>query len=542
MTMRPVAEQPNSEIAVRIVGSNTFGRNDKMSSERTYNMMIADDWLVQTPGYKKQLTISSTGFGRGGFSSTRGNFMLVVIENMVYRVSGPKTALNFQFIFMIDTFFGDVSIDENIAYQITICDSQALWVYNWNTNMVTKATLPTNTQTGNPIVPGFVTFHDGYTIVPDTTSASWYLSPLNNPAGNWEWGGGSTPVFGTIQTKPDFAEAVLRAPGKGNLIYVFGQNVTEMWYDNGNQLFPYQRSNSVSIDYGCLSSNTIDTMDEYVAYLGVNEKAGPVLLVSSGGPFQKISTDGIDYLFAQLVHPEQSDGFFYKISGHVFYQITFSHAADNLSLIYDFNTQKFFYLTDENMNYHIAKTVMFYNNTYYFVSLNDGCLYEMSQEFTQYDYMDPKSGNGAIFEIPRMRVTDNLEQEDSSMFIGNSFTFLFEQGVDPFYPSSPIRLITTEGGKVLTQEAPVGYIGQFMQTEEVLAPYQPRIDLSLSFDSGQTFGNTVSYPLNALGDRKNRIVFWGLGGGNSLTIQLRFWSKYRVTCSDGVLSGRMRPD
>lgn len=537
--MQPSAERPKSEVPLMIVGSSTFGRNKKISPEQTFNMMISDGWLVQTPGYKKVLELSIGGVGRGIYSSAQGGFMIVVVDNTVYRVQGPPDLLSFQEIFTIDTYFGDISIDENVAYQIAICDGVAVWIYDWRANTSAKAVLPIDTQTGLEIIPGYVTYHDGYFIVPNTNSSFWYLSNLNNGL-DWNWSAGMGPVAGRILTKPTDAVAVLRAPGKGNLIYVFGKTVTEMWQNVGAQLFPYQRNSSVSIDYGCLSSTTIATMDNYVAFLGINEKSGPVILISEGGGFTHLSTDGIDFRLADLVAPEISYAFFFKIDGHVFYQITFYDPRDNLSLLYDFNTKKFFYVTDENMNFHIAEAVAFYNNTYYFVNLLGPSLFEMSGNYTTYDYSTPNNpAEQNIFEIPRVRICNSMEQADTSRFIANSLTFQIEQGVDPGYPGSLLDFITTEDGFVISEEAPVGYVGTFLSTEQVVNPYVPRIDMSISKDGGETFGNTVQKFLNPQGKRKNRVIFYRLGDVNDLCIQFRFWGKGRVTVSNGVFQARV---
>ncbi len=546
MLMRPVAEQPNSQVELKIVGGNTFGRNHKISSERTYNMFVSDKTLVQMPGYKKVIDTGNGLKGRCIYSSARGNFLIAVIGNEVFKIQGPETFLNYQRIFSLDTYSGDVSIDENLAYQIAICDGSSLWIYYWGPDpsvpRVTKAVLPINTNTGVSIVPGYVTYHDGYFIVPDTSSGDWYLSKPNDGT-TWNWGAGNTYVFSSIQTKATSAEAVLRAPGKGNLIYVFGQTVTELWNDVGTQIFPYQRNNSVSIDYGCISSNTIASMDEYVAFLGANEKAGPVILVSAGGPFEHISTDGIDFRLGELIAPQTSYGFFFKIAGHVFYQITFYDPRDNYSLVYDFNSKLFYYMTDENMNYHISESVGFYNNSYYFVSLNDDCVYQMSSEFYNYDYTSPVLGSTPkVYMIPTDRITNTVEQVDSSLFVGNSVSFIMEQGVDTYYQSSPFRLITTEDGLVITQEAQIGYVGPYIQTEYVLPMYVPVINMTISKDGGQTFGNAYAKELNPLGDRKNRVVFYGLGAANTLTFRFAFRTMYRKTISDGIIEVRERPN
>lgn len=539
--MNPMSSNGAATFPLNIVGSNTFGRNPKMSSEQTFNMIISDGWLVDSTGYKKILNLPQKGIGRGIFTSVRGGFMIAVVNNTVYRISGPPNFLTAQQLFKLNTFYGDITIDENVASEIGICDGQAVWIYNWRTNTSQAAVLPINGNTQQTITPGYITYHDGYFIVPDLTSSNWYLSKQNHGL-IWDWGAGSTYVFGAIQTKPTNAVAVLRAPGRGSLIYVFGLTVVELWQDTGAQLFPYQRNSSASIDYGCLSSTTIAAMDNYVAFLGANEKSGPAILVSAGGNFERLSTDGIDFKLADLHAPETSYAFFYRIDGHVFYQITFYDPRDNYTLIYDFNTKKFFYATDENMNFHIAEAVAFFNDTYYFVSLRDTGIYELNSKYTQYDYTDPSSSDSVVKEylIPRVRICNSIEEDDTGPRVINRLTFPMEQGVDQYFEMSEMYFASSEDGFVIAQEAAPGYIGDWVSQEIRIESYAPRIDLTMSKDSGQTFGNASQHFLSTQGNRKNRVMFWNLGQVNDFVVQLRFWSKARVTVGNGLVEVRPR--
>lgn len=524
-----------------MVGSCTFGRNPKISPSQTFNMYISDGWLVDNTGYRRVLNIPQVGGGRTVFRSERGGFFIAVINDTVYRISGPAQFLSAQLVGTINTFYGDVSIDENIASQIAICDGQALWIYNWLTHDFETAVLPENPNTELTITPGYVTYHDGYFIVPDVTSSNWYLSKSNNGL-IWNWGAGGNFVFGAIQTKPTNCVAVLRAPGRGSLIWVFGTDVTEPWQDTGAQLFPYQRNSSASIDYGCLSSSTIAAMDNYIAFLGSNEKSGPAILVSQGGNFERLSTDGIDFRLADLVSPASSTAFFYRLDGHVFYQITFYDPRDNFSLIYDFNTKKFFYVTDENMNFHIAAAVCFYNETYYFVSLKDSSIYELNSKYYTYNYSDPtlKTPTDQDYLIPCVRICSSMEEEDTNPRVFNRLMFEMEQGVDVNYPMSPFYFASSEDGFVISQESAPGYVGYYVSQENRIEAYAPRIDLTISKDSGQTFGNASQKFLDPLGNRKNRVIFWNLGQANDFVAQFRFWSRYRKTVSNGLVEVRPR--
>jgi hypothetical protein len=541
--MQPRAQRPEEEIPLMIVGGNEYGRFPKISDAQTFNMVISDNWLVPYAGYKKVLQITTRDFvGRAIYTSTRGGFMIAVIGNTVYKIQGTITSLNAQAIFDLNTYTGDVFIDENNASQICIADGQNLWVYNWFLNTIEAATLPINTQTGLQIKPGYVTFHDTYIIVPDLDSSYWYLSAPND-ALNWLWGAGDVAVAGALQTKPDNSVAVLRAPGKGSLIYVFGENVTEMWNDVGAQLFPYQRNNSTSIDFGCLSPSTIAAMGEQVIFLGINERSGPVIISCTGSNVKEISTDGIDYKLERLVNPAQSYAFFYKEAGHTYYQLTFTDPADNISFLYDVDMDKFFTPTDEDLNYHPAERVAFFNNTYYFVSLNDGNLYELSYAYTNYDYTDPSTiapnpNTPDVKTIPRIRICPPLRKSDNSRFVSTTLSFPIEQGQDTYFKKNLLSYITTEDGLIITEEAQPGYVGAGLGFEYTLNPYMPRIDISVSRDGAESFTGYLGLEMNPLGKRKNRVMFNNLGEANDLTCQFRFYSLSRMEAANGVMEIR----
>jgi hypothetical protein len=93
---------PNAtQVPVRIVGSSIFGRHPIISDERTWNMYISDNWLLNFSGYSPAVNILSIGNeGRGLFHSTRGNFLLAVIGSNIYRIDQN---LGFRFLLSIGT-------------------------------------------------------------------------------------------------------------------------------------------------------------------------------------------------------------------------------------------------------------------------------------------------------------------------------------------------------------------------------------------------------------------------------------------------------
>ncbi len=487
-----------------IVGSSSFGRNPKILASRTFNMIQSDEWLVGYFGYKPILSVPSEGSGRGIFPSIKSNSLIIVIGDSVYSVkvssetlSGIKSYVS-TFVGKIDTNSGDVYIDENNASQIAICDQKNLYIYNYIDLTFTQAVIP------DGVKPGYVTYQDGRFIISDTLTSQWFLSKEGDGL-NWFWGASGEAVGNSIQTKPDLAEAVLRFPGRGNLLFVIGNSVTELWTDVGASAFPYQRSTSLNFDYGCVNASTIATSGEFVVWLGYNEKSGPVIMYSSGSDINQISTDGINYKFEHIKYPERSVGFLVKLSGHLIYQLTFYDPEDNYSLIYDFNTSKFYDVTDEKMNFHIARRVAFFDNEYFFISINDNKLYQMDADNSEYDYGFFNDGSPKVYEIPRIRVCSNFRMPNTSRFVVNNITFTLQQGNDPNY--------------------------------YILSPdYQPRIGLSISKDGGISFGSYVDRPVYRTGRRPNRINWWGLGMANDFVPQFRFWGKGPWNCFGGLMA------
>lgn len=596
---------PSNAIAkdfpLKTVGSSVFGRYPKISVESTFNMIISDGWLVDYAGYKNvtaqntnlriPIPINPNGVGRGAFRSTSLGLIVAVVGNGAYLIDNN---INITQIGTLNTNTGDVFIAEDTQtnHHIAICDKKQIWIYTHATGTFELAT-----ENGvNPIdfTPGYIAYHNGRFLSVDLESAAWRLSDPAN--GNSQFPN-SSQFVGGFQTKPDMPTAIVAFPGKSNLILVMGSNVSEFWTDVGAALFPYQRSTGINIDYGCLSSDTVAVFNTMVCWLAGNERSGPFIAYTESGIPQKISTDGIDFKLGNLRNPSDSHGFFFRQDGHLIYQLTFP--TDNFSIIYDFNTGKFFEVTDENMNYHIAKNAVYFNNTYYFVSLNDGNLYEFDTSITNYDYGYNTESEYIIKEIPRVRQTDTFRLPDGSNFITNAIAIPFEMGVQPDPGMSVAEIIVENPGSGYNEASVLilGGEGQGAEAEVVAGDFLlldgtqfllldgenlellstdtidgievtngganyaypptvtitgdgegatayavlttntlPRCDISISANGGQSFGNFVGINFNQYGHYKNRFTYFGLGMSNEFTLQYRLWSQGRFTVGNGIMS------
>ena len=545
----PRANQEIIEVPVVIAGGNRFGRYTKISDSQTWNMLVSDTGLVDYSGYKNLLPLLPDSPGRGIYSSARGNFMIAILGANAYRINYISTdILEAVFIGELTTTSGDVFISENNNAQICITDESHLYVYNYQTpTSPLLLTSGINFPTGGdysafPILsPGYVSFQNGRIIIADLDTNLWYLSGINDAL---MWNTSSAvpnhAYVGSLQTKPDTMQAVVPLPGGGNNIMVFGRTVIEQWQDVGAALFPYQRSSSLNIDYGCLNASSIAALDNYIVWLAANEQGGPTIMVTNGGREEAISTDGIDFKLANITDPTNCTGFLFRQDGHLIYQFTFP--TNNISFIYDFNTKLFFTVSDENENYHIARNVVFFHNDYYFVSLKGGNIYRMGTQYTTYDY-----GSDNVQQIPRIRITEPFRLPTQRMFIMKSFGFTMENGQQNYYQTytterheadSTVKAISTESNIMICTESGKAIATEGSGFDEtftyVLSP--ANVDLSVSRDGGASFGNSWRLNMNQTGNRKSRMIWQRLGQANDVTLQIRFNGPIRFVAFDGLLT------
>lgn len=519
-------------VPVKIVGSSIFGRHPIISDERTWNLFISDEWLLNFAGYNQAVEILPFGIeGRGLFHSVRGNFLIAVLGSNIYRID-PN--LGWTFVLSIGTSTGEVFMDENLSSQIAIVDGTATaYIYNYGTSPPTTGVITWDYgASGTVFTPNYVTYQNTYFIFgnADKTNAGsqWfvYKSGFVAPA--------TTPLkltwvqTLTLQTKPDFALAAIRIPSHGNNLLVLGSTVAEIW-TNIAGLQIYQRQSSINIDYGVASVSTIAASDDMVAWLGINEKSSPAIMVMAGGQAQRISTDGIDYLLSRVRRPDKSTAMFYRQDGHVFYILTFYNVLDNFSIMYDFTTGKFFDITDWDFTYHPARQMAYFNNEIYFVSLKQGSLMRISTDLTS---ISTDIGND--YEIPRIRKCDTYRLPGGDRFIVNQFSFTVENGVEQgvdFQFECEGYILGEESGSIMYSEddLPLLIEGGSCQI------YRPRIDVTCSKNGGETYGNVNSYYMHGTGHYKNQPRFNKLGEANQFTIQMRFWGFGDIAIANGQI-------
>lgn len=173
------------------------------------------------------------------------------------------------------------------------------------------------------------------------------------------WGTRSPPTGAFDQPKDwDPLNVVVARiePDKGvclasQMVYVIALKewTTEVFYDAenpvGSPLSPVQGAKQ---PYGCLSSDTVQRIDDMLFWVSTNRSASPQVVKMDNLKIQVVSTPAID----RLLNDSSSRTFYswhFRHGGHRFYGVTI--VESDLTLVYDLDQGLWYRWTDTNDNY-----------------------------------------------------------------------------------------------------------------------------------------------------------------------------------------------
>jgi len=439
-----------------------------IDNQTTYNLYEFEGAMIPTPGFKNLFQISSSEQGRGLFYSDIFSQTIAVIGADVYLI----TPLSHSLIGSLKTTLGDVFFSENAILssfdsktgnpggQVVISDGDNIYILRSTGELI----IAKNDQ-GDDLTfrPGMLAFQDDFFFTIDIDSNRLYASQLNNGA---VW-----PVL-SFTTIDSIARGVIAFE---RTVFVFGKDLTQVFQDAAQFPFPYQKDITRAYEYGCLSPATIAVSSGIFVWLASTRATTPLILASQGGNPEAISTPGIDNVLSNLKRPQDSEGFIYEQDGHIFYQINFLN--DNISLLYDFYTKKWFVVSSANQktNHPIRKTVL-------------------------------------------------DEQTNKFLAITNTDGNIYEFGVNFFTNDGEIVKRTIIGKNIVFNERPMICKELDVQIQQGENETTSKVCLLISKDRGRTFGATQIYELGNIGFRINLLRFRKLGASRWWTFKLDFLS------------------
>jgi len=294
-------------------------RSPPLNSERLVNFFTER----QSQGAKSQTPLFGvpglTLYATAGSGPIRGewymaNVQYVVSGEQLYQINTDGTSLLLG-SGILGT--GVVSMSDN-GTQLCIVNSAQGFIYSVAggfQQITDPAFYPANT----------VTFFDGYFVFDRIGTNQFFLSSLYD---------------GTTYNGLDFASAesssgwLVGTCQNLQLLFLFKEDLIELWYDAGASDFPFQRYAGGVIDRGCLSPYTILKQDNAIFFLGNN---GVFYRLQANVPI-RVSNHAMEHIIAQEVDRAGISCLTYTWEGHQFVSMTLPTLQR--TLVFDISTGK----------------------------------------------------------------------------------------------------------------------------------------------------------------------------------------------------------
>lgn len=324
-----------------IVGGTYTARSRNFDAQRCVNLYPETSgdgtsksvaMLIGTPGLLLWTTVPTAGVrGMLRFSDAQA---IVVAGNMAYSISttGVVTALSGS----LDGAMTPVSMASNGTLIMVVTGSTLGYFINPATLVVTQITDP-DFVGGNAVY-----FDDGYFIWDKPDTGQFQITNL--------YGSDIAALdFATAEGAPD--DIVVLAVDHRE-VWLFGENSTEVWYDSGNELFPFERIQGAFLEIGCMAPNSVAKLDNSLVWLARDDRGFGTVQRATGYAPQRISTHAVEYAIAGYSDITDAQAFTYSQEGHLFYVLTFP--TGNATWVYDASSglwhERAYRATDGTMN------------------------------------------------------------------------------------------------------------------------------------------------------------------------------------------------
>jgi hypothetical protein len=110
------------------------------------------------------------------------------------------------------------------------------------------------------------------------------------------------------------------------LLYLFGKQKSEIWYNAGTTTFPFAECPGVYIEHGIAAKWSVARGGTSVFWLATDRESGLVVLRQDGYSTAKISNFAVDWAIAKMAKKgtiADATGYCYTQAGHLFYVLSF---------------------------------------------------------------------------------------------------------------------------------------------------------------------------------------------------------------------------
>ena len=315
---------------INLLGGSQEPRSPLLSAQRCLNLYpepINPDsgepvqWAHYPRGGLKIIYKSQNNYNRpvrGMYKTSQGD-LIVCIGQEITRINSDFTT---DLIGTIQDGTTQVRMSDNAL---------TLFIVDGNPNNGWYASLPSKIggkfgtlyQINAPAFYGSQTISiiDTYFLFTKPKSNNWYCS-LSNFTNETQ-----TPFYALyIASKTSKPDYIVGIQSLGQFIYIFGMETTEVWYNAGEQAFPFLRCEGLMIGYGLLAPYSLTVLNNKIYFIGRDFKGWASLCCISERQCQKISPFWLETIFQSYGDIENSIVYGYQLNGHNYLQITFTNS------------------------------------------------------------------------------------------------------------------------------------------------------------------------------------------------------------------------
>jgi hypothetical protein len=297
-----------------------------VNHQKCINMLLEiDKTAAKTPtalyGVPGLSQLANIGVGvTKGYIEVNGDLYAAIGQNF------GKVNADFTFT-VLGTYSGTarVTLIDN-GLQVLVIDGLSGFVYDIAAGTWTQIT-----------DPGFVygstqaTYQDGFGIVALPNSQQFGISGLYNFL-SWD-----AIDFASAEGLPDDVSTVI---SNHRVLHVFGTGTTELWYNAGNGVFPFQRIDGAFYEIGCSAPYSAAIADDSVFWLGNNLQGARAIYRMQGQTPSRISTVAIENEIAGYAVIDDAFGIGIDVRRHPIYMLVFPTA--NKTWCYDAHSGSWF--------------------------------------------------------------------------------------------------------------------------------------------------------------------------------------------------------
>lgn len=306
-------------------------------------------------------------------------------DNRAFAIAGPISGASYLYeVFQNGTFVQYGPMLSNVE-RPTICSNGSAGHQLFITNGGEGYIFDLNTNTLAIIAdPGFPhgkaamgEFMDGYFFVLIKDSRAFQISSLED---------------GTIWDPLDIAE---RSEGSDNVlilmrnhreIWLLGSKTSEVWYDNGDPLFPFAPVPGVFLEQGTFSRFGACRLDNTLYWTGENTDGSRMIYRANGYTPERVSSAAIELALTRLVGGLAAAwAFAMQIQGHLTYWLNidpkFTYVYDVAMPPMPWTKRALWDASQGDWVPHVAGTHMFAFGRHYVGDRYSGAIYEMNIDF-----------------------------------------------------------------------------------------------------------------------------------------------------------------